>query len=116
MLLLATLACTKPAVEDSADSAVEYRPDTNIQECDTTEIRGSTLDAKEVTEPAHINDVWKLLLYCDDALQTGALRVTVDPPEFAGIDEDVATFLVVGEGTFHMQSGRIKAERLVVVE
>lgn len=116
MIALALFACTEPAVEDSGDSAVESRPDTDIQECETTEIRASTLDAQEVVEPAHVDDIWKLLLFCEDALQTGALRISVDPTNFAAFDEDVATFLVVGEGTFRMQSGRIKAERLVVVE
>lgn len=112
MLLL--IACTQADEDDSAAPEEEERPDTDVEECASTEIRYNGPDAPVVAE------TWEVFLWCDDALHSGAMRASSDPLEFVEYDDSgsalVATFLMKGTGTLFLQSGRIKAEREVTVE
>lgn len=111
--MLFLVACTEPAEEDSAAPEEEERPDTDVEECASTEIRYNGSDA-----PA-VGDTWEVLLVCDDAVHAGASKASSDPLDFVSYDDSgsalVATFLLEGTGTLFLQSGRIKAEREVTV-
>jgi hypothetical protein len=52
----------------------------------------------------HVGDQWILQLWCDGALMTLTV-IRFIPSDFASLDENVATFLMPGEGTIQMQAG-----------
>ena len=66
--------------------------------CDKLEI------AYDGPSPPHVGTQWILQLWCDGALMTLTI-IRFDPSDFASLDENVATFLVAGDGTIQMQAG-----------
>lgn len=104
------LACVTP--EPAADSAQETVPDAAPapDTCDALELRVDGPD------PPAVGESWTLWLWCEDALMTGAQRVTLDPLDFATVDTNVVTFLYAGTGTVTLQVGRERQSREVQVE
>jgi hypothetical protein len=66
--------------------------------CDKLEIK------YDGTYPPHVGTQWILQLWCDDALMTLTI-IRFIPSDFASLDENVATFLMAGDGTIQMQAG-----------
>ncbi|MFZ5482145.1 MAG: hypothetical protein ACOZNI_35620 [Myxococcota bacterium] len=110
LTLLLAHACAAPE-EDSGEPADDTPPEETEEAltCETLEVRVDGVD------PPHVGDTWSVILACDDAVLTGTGRVSVDPPDFASIDNLRVTFLYAGEGTVKMQVGSYRAERAVEV-
>lgn len=104
------LACAAP--EPAADTAEVVVPDAapEPEACDALELR------VDGPEPPAVGDSWTLWLWCEDALMTGAQRVSLDPPDFATVDTNVVTFRYAGSGTVTLQVGRERQSREVQVE
>jgi hypothetical protein len=107
-LLLVLLGCTGTEPVDSAPAPVEDT-DTPEDPCDVLSLR---VDGED---PPHVGDTWTVWMLCDDALMTGAMRLTFDPPDFARIDENNAEFLYEGDATMRLQVGSRRLEREVTV-
>lgn len=104
---LLSAACTG-APHDSAEPVdTEDPPEDNP--CEVAEIRVTGDD------PPSVGDTWTVWLWCDDALTTGATRLTFDPPEIASVSENNAEFLEAGTATMRLQVGAFRAEREVEV-
>lgn len=108
--LLLVLACGGNEVLDTAP--VDTDPPEQEEQsggCDevTLKIQGS--------EAPVVGDCWTVWLYCDDALLTGASVLSFDPPDFAAIDGNTATFLYAGTAVMKMQVGAYWEEQEVTV-
>ena len=66
-------------------------------------------------QPPRVGDTWTVWLYCDEALETGSMVLRFDPPDFATIDANSATFLYAGQATMRVQVGSLRAEEPVEV-
>lgn len=63
------------------------------------------LDIMGPTEPV-VGDTWTVWMRCDGTTMLGATILQFDPPDFASIQDNNATFLKVGAATMTMQVGR----------
>jgi hypothetical protein len=86
------------AVDDSSSSTDDTSDTEDDLGCDKLEIR------YDGPSPPHVGTQWILQLWCDDALMTLTI-IRFIPSDFASLDENVATFLVAGDGTIQMQAG-----------
>jgi hypothetical protein len=108
MLLLLLAACTGDAPQDTAP--IEEVDDTpTVDPCEVLEIHVTGDD------PPQVGDEWTLWMWCDNALMTGAMRLSFDPPEFATVSENRAQFLLVGDATLTLQVGSRRLSRDVTV-
>jgi len=89
------------------------------QECTIPEAEGWDCDELHIevqgTEEPVVGDSWVVWLWCDDTLMAGVSRLSFDPPDFASIDNNEATFLYAGEATMQMQVGALRATQEVTV-
>lgn len=109
MLLALLLACTGAPAEDTAAPVVEEEEDER-EPCTELEIRVNGED------PPSVGDTWTMLLICDGAVMTGALRVMWDPNDIATVENGTqSTFLYAGEATLTIQAGSQRASRDVTV-
>lgn len=107
-MLLLLLACTGEAPEDTAP--VEQVEDTDtVDPCEVLEIRVTGED------PPQVGDEWTLWMWCDDALMTGAMRLSFDPPEIATVSGNTAQFVAAGDATLTLQAGSRRLSRDVSV-
>ena len=96
-----------------ADSAGDSPTDTDTPD--------DTLDCTELTLKVHgeeaprVGDTWTVFMYCDDVVLNGAGRLSFEPPDFARIDNNLATFLYAGDATMRMQMGNRRLEQAVTV-
>lgn len=113
-MLLALLLTACPEPEDSADSApvVEQDPP-DPAVCEPAVIKYDGPDEPKV------GDVWKFWLTCDDVVQMGVTKASVDPVDAGsladGTNTPEITWSKAGDATLHIQSGRFKGERVVTV-
>jgi hypothetical protein len=78
--------------EDSEESGLDCNPD-DVE-----------LDGMGPEHPV-VGDLWTFYLRCDGITLLGTFIMQVDPPEFAYIKQNTATFQEAGTGTFSMQVG-----------
>ena len=111
MLLLPILAaCGGPPPADTAAVEEEEEAESEREPCGELTIRVNGED------PPTVGDRWYMLLVCDGAVMTGALRVIWDPNDIAAVDEtDTWTFLYAAEATLTMQAGSQRTSRAVTV-
>ncbi len=110
MLMVVGAGCGEKSSEaDTAVDTGDERPESSGETCGVVELRPDGPPAPVV------GDHWNLLLYCDDALLTGASTFRSDPADTVTFDEYVATFLVAGEVTITMQVGRYRDDVTVTV-
>ena len=95
------------ASRDTAPQQVEEHEDSSGCQAVTLDILGP--------EDPVVGDSWTVWLHCDEALLTGVTVLSFAPPEFATVDENVATFLYAGEATMRMQVGAYWQEQDVTV-
>lgn len=112
ILALLLIACPEP--EETGDSVpVE---DTDPPEALTCEPAVVKFDG---ADPPKVGDAWSFWLTCDDVLQMGASRTSVDPIDAGTIDDSgsapIITWLVAGDHTLSIQTGRFKGELAVSV-
>jgi len=98
---------TEDTGQDTAQD--DTPPDAAGWECDEL-----SLDIDGTTEPV-VGDTWVVWLWCDDTLMAGVSRLSFDPPDFATIDNNEATFLYAGQATMQMQVGSLRATQEVTV-
>lgn len=112
-LALALLAaCAGGRPDDSAPPAntdVDTHDDGDDFTCETPELHINGAD------PPSVGDYWEVLLWCDDTLMTGAMHMSIDPPEMATIEDNTMTFNLAGTGVLSVQVGTIQTARDVVV-
>lgn len=93
-LWMALSGCTGPDLEDTSEPEVT---DTDLpaggNSCEEVWLKVNGPEAPVV------GDTWTVLLYCDDALMTGASVLNIDPPSAATIEEDTTTLTWVEAGT-----------------
>ena len=109
LCLVAFAACSK--TEDTGgDTAVDDSPpESEGWDCDELYMK---ITGEE--EPV-VGDTWVVWLWCDDTLMAGVSRLSFDPPDFAMIDNNEATFLYAGSATMQMQVGAERATQKVTV-
>ncbi|MSQ03480.1 MAG: hypothetical protein EXR71_16585 [Myxococcales bacterium] len=113
MILALILAACDTAV-DTGDSAepeeIDY-PDVAV--CEPAVV------AFDGPEEPHVNDTWTFWLTCDDVVQMGASRLSVDPATAGEIDDSgnvpVITWKQAGAATLKVQTGRFKGERAITI-
>ncbi|MDP2310102.1 MAG: hypothetical protein Q8P18_29060 [Pseudomonadota bacterium] len=107
-MLLLLLACTgEPLQDTAAPEAVEEVP--TGDPCEVLEIHVNGDD------PPQVGDEWTVWLWCDDALMTGAMRLSFDPPDIATVSENNAQFLYAGDAMVTIQVGSRRQTREVNV-
>lgn len=114
--LLFALACSStPELDSATDTGPEVADpapgETEDDACEPDEVE---LDPLGPVEPA-VGDQWTVWLRCDDATLMGATVLRFEPPDFAIIDGNVATFQQAGSATMTMQVGRYTASMDVTV-
>jgi hypothetical protein len=112
LLALFLIAC--PLADDTGDSVVE--PEDVIPEVAVCEPAVLEFDGPEAPK---VGEVWKFWLTCDDVLQMGASRPSIEPITAGSIVDGASTpevtWLEAGEATLTIQTGRFKADRVVTV-
>jgi hypothetical protein len=93
-------------VEDTGDA--DPTPDTQ-PDCEEIE-----LDIIGPAEPA-VGDTWTLWLRCDGATLAGTMVLRFEPPDFADIESNNATFRSAGDATMLFQVGSRRVEHEVTV-
>ena len=116
--LLFLLACSsKPDLDSATDTdtgseVVDTPPDeTDDDTCEPDEVE---LDPLGPAEPV-VGDQWTIWLRCDGATLMGATVLRFDPPDFATIDGNVATFQKAGSAKMTMQVGSYRESMDVTV-
>lgn len=99
--------------EDDDDQTVDTgevdpRPD-NEPDCEDIE-----LDVIGPADPA-VGDTWTLWLRCDGATLAGTMVLRFEPPDFADIDSNNATFRTSGDALMLFQVGSRRVEQEVTV-
>lgn len=112
ILALLFLACPEP--DETGDSApVVDSPPPDALTCDPAVVKFDGAD------PPKLGDIWSFWLTCDDAVQMGPSRPSVDPSDAGTITDGASTpqieWKAVGEATLHLQTGRFEGERVVTV-
>lgn len=103
-------ACAAPVTDDSAPVDTQEPEDNNDDfTCDTPELHINGND------PPTVGDYWEVLLWCDNTLMTGAMHMSIEPPDMATIEDYTMTFNLAGTGTLSVQVGTIETSREVVV-
>lgn len=108
-LLCLLHGCSKPVVDtgDTAPAQVRQSPAFECEVDPTLKVVGP--------DPPLVGDSWTIWLYCGDTLLTGVTVLKFDPPDFATVQSNVATFLNAGTATMTVQVGRYQASREVTV-
>lgn len=107
VLWMALAGCAGGAEETDTDEPVDTE-DTYVPCTDTwIEFEGP--------EAPRVGDSWTVYLYCDGALMMGAMILRFEPPEFATLDENVATFQQAGTAVMKVQMGTYREEMEVTV-
>ncbi len=116
LLALLVLGCGDKAADSGlvADtSAMEDEDDEGDERDDCEEVSIKVIGP----QPPVLGDEWTVYLNCDEALMTGTTVVRVDPPDFAGIADNVISWTTAGEATLSVQVGSIRLyEDVTVVE
>ena len=107
--LAAGVACG--ATEDTGGDTSQEDPIPEAEGWDCDELH---IEVNGADEPV-VGDTWVVWLWCDDTLMAGVSRLSFDPPDFASIDNNEATFLYAGEATMQMQVGALRATQEVTV-
>lgn len=99
---------------DTGDTGTVERPD-RPEACDP-EVRVDGTPVAEAEPPA-VGDQWYLLMYCDDALQTGTYVLQADPAESVSVDSDepIVTFTTAGDVGLEYRIGSRSASFTVTV-
>lgn len=112
LLPLLLIACPEP--EETGDSVpVEETDPPEALTCEPAVVKFDGAD------PPKVGDIWGFWLTCDDAVQMGASRPSVDPVEAGSITDGVSTpqieWKLAGEATLHIQTGRFEGDLVVTV-
>ncbi len=113
--LLLLVACGGDTSDDDdnggLDTTAFTATTTTDEPCDEANVE---IDPLGPEDPV-VGDQWTVWLRCDGATLAGATVLQFDPPEFATVDENVATFLMAGTAEMTMQVGGYRAEMDVTV-
>ena len=113
LLCVAALPACSAQGDDTAantDTDTFDTVDTNEQfTCDNPEIHVNG------TQPPSVGDYWEVLLWCDNTLMTGAMHMSIDPPDMATIEDYKLTWNLAGTGSLTVQVGTIAASEDVTV-
>ena len=119
LLMLAVLACAPTIEEEEEDDFFSdgTTPEEDEEEPCTNAIWLNGRPSTEAPNP-QVGDSWSVLLYCDDALQTGPAVLQIEPPDMAQIDDTnpIITFVQAGEATILLQVGNRSASADVTIE
>ena len=107
------LACGSTQIDsgEPTDSQDDYvRPSTNSPCADEDLV----IDPLGPSNPT-VGDEWTVWLRCDGTTLTGVMVMQFDPLDFASVDDNIATFLMVGTGELSIQVGSYRASMDVTV-
>lgn len=115
-MLFWLFACAGSPADSGVDTAdsTEHTDDTDGDfNCDFN--RDSPEIRVNGEDPPSVGTEWDVFLWCGDVLMTGAMHISIDPPELAVIEDYQLTFVADGDGLLEVQVGSIRAERAVTV-
>lgn len=95
----------------------EYEPISDTDSVAEEAEEGCELVEIQVDGPEDpiVGDEWTVWLRCDGALMTGGMILRFEPPDFAMLNENTATFVTPGTATMKAQMGAFREEMEVTV-
>lgn len=109
-LTLLALACGAPAVDTAGPE-----PSGDTDPDDTEPCTDPYMKVNGPEEPVP-GDSWTVFLWCDRTLLTGPYVLRFEPPDFAMVDANVATFIAPGTATMTLHVGSYQDSMEVVVQ